>query len=80
MNKVGIVVAFVTLYAVLFNLSPMLGFNERVIFGLFTLSPFLVIYMVYVVLRHGKAGNKTFDEQFYEDHPYRRSGYEEPAD
>lgn len=80
MNKVGVVVAFVTLYAVFFNLSPVLELNEKIIFGLFALSPFLVIYMVYVVLRFGKAGDKTFDEQFYDDHPYRRSGYEETVD
>lgn len=77
MKKVGIVVGFVTLYAVFFNVSPLIGLNERIIFGLFALSPFLTVYMVYVVLKYGKAGNKTFDEHFYEDHPYQRSGTEE---
>ncbi len=77
MKKAGIVAGFVTLYAVFFNISPLLGLSEKAIFGLFALSPFLTVYMVYIVLKYGKSGNKTFDEQFYEDHPYQRNGREE---
>jgi hypothetical protein len=34
---------------------------------LFSLSPFLLITMVWVVLKYGKSSQKTFDHHFYED-------------
>ncbi|MPR33385.1 hypothetical protein [Salmonirosea aquatica] len=34
---------------------------------LFIFSPLLIIWLVYVVLRYGKASGRTFDEYFYDD-------------
>ncbi len=34
---------------------------------LFMLSPLLVIWLVYIVLRYGEASGRTFDEYYYDD-------------
>ncbi len=34
---------------------------------LFMLSPLLVIWLVYTVLRYGEASGRTFDEYYYDD-------------
>jgi hypothetical protein len=39
---------------------------------MFLASPFLVIWMVYRVLRADTTPTATFDEKFYEDHDYRK--------
>lgn len=36
-------------------------------------SPLMVIYVVYKVLRDPKEVEVTFDEHFYQDHPYKRN-------
>jgi|KBSSwiS6_1023812.scaffolds.fasta_scaffold02815_4 hypothetical protein len=72
MKTVGVVIILATLYAIFFQLSPYIGIPEKIIVVLFILSPFVVIYMVYVVLKYGKPPGKTFDERFYEDYDHTR--------
>ena len=67
MKKPGIVILAVTLYAIIYNASPLMGFTQGIILFMFALSPFLVIYMAYVVLKHGKPPGHTFEEKFYDD-------------
>ncbi len=76
MRNVPAVVSFVTLYAISFQLAIYFELPENIIFGMFTLSPFLVLYMVYIVLKYGKPSRYTFDERFYDDHDYVRNGKE----
>ncbi len=76
MRNVPAVVIFVTLYAICFRLAIFFELPQNVIFGMFTLSPFLILYMVYIVLKHGKPSKYTFDEKFYDDHSYMRNGKE----
>ena len=76
MKNVPTVVIFVTLYAMFFQVAIFIALPENIIFGLFALSPFLILYMVYIVLKHGKPSRHTFDEKFYEDHDYLRNGKE----
>ena len=66
----------VSLYAILFQVSIFIEVPDVVIFSLVLLSPFLVLYMAYVVLKYGKPSGNRFDDQFYEDHAYRRNGKE----
>jgi hypothetical protein len=77
MKNAEIVVILVTLYAIFFNAAPYLGIPEDIIYFMFFLSPFLVIYMVYIVLKYGKPSAHTFDERFYDDWDYKRNGKEE---
>ena len=44
---------------------------------MFILSPFMVIAMLYVILKYGKPSRYTFDEIFYDDWDYERNGKEE---
>ena len=76
MRNVPAVVIFVTLYAICFQLAIYFQLPENIIFLMFTLSPFLVLYMVYIVLRYGKPSKYTFDDKFYDDHDYFRNGKE----
>lgn len=70
-------IILVTVFAVVYNLLPYLGANENQIAALFAISPFAVIWMVYRILKDGIPSEKTWDEHFYEDHPYKRNGKEE---
>ena len=67
MTKMWIVVSFVSLFAVVYHAAPFIGLPVGVIIGMFILSPFLVVYMAYVILRYGKPSAYTFDERWYDD-------------
>ena len=53
MKKVPFVISIVTLYAIFFNIAPHMGITIEIIFALFFLSPFLILYMAYVILKYG---------------------------
>ena len=76
MKRVAVVVTLVTLFAIFFQLSPTLGVPDRLIYAMFIIAPFLLIFMVYTILKHGEPSGKTFDEQFYDDWDYKRNGIE----
>lgn len=67
----------VTLFMLVYNSLPFWGSNMGLIVVLFYLSPFPVIWMVYRILKDGKASEKTWEEYFYEDYSYKRNGREE---
>jgi len=67
MKKTMIVVGLVTLFAFFYQLSPWLGVPEDAILAMFIASPFLVLFMVYYILRHGTPSSHTFEERFYDD-------------
>ena len=77
MKKIKIIAAAVTLFLIFFQISPFIGLSDEIIFTMFWLSPFLVIYMVYVILKNGEPSKYTFDERFYDDLDYERNGKEE---
>lgn len=67
MKKPGVIIFLATIYAMVFNASPYLDIPPSIILLMFALSPFIVAYMVYVVLRYGKPSKYTFKERWYED-------------
>jgi hypothetical protein len=73
MKRPAIIISVATLYLVFFYLSPHIGIPEEAIIAMFILSPFLVIYMAYVILRYGKPSKYTFDEKFYEDYDHKEA-------
>jgi hypothetical protein len=77
MKKADVVVLLVTIYAILFQAAPFLGFGDELIFALFFGSPFCILYMAYMVLKFGEPSRYTFDERFYDDWDYVRNGREE---
>jgi hypothetical protein len=73
MKKVTLAVLFLTIYAIIFQASFFAGVPDWIVFVMFSLSPFLVIYMAYVILKYGKPSGYSFDEKFYDDYDYRRN-------
>lgn len=67
MKKVWFAVVLSTLYVIVFHLSPYIGFHSWMIYGMFILSPIVVITLVLVVLKYGEPSKYTFDERFYDD-------------
>lgn len=66
--KVAVVITLVSLFAAFYQLAPYIGIADKYIIGMFFISPFLLGYMAYVILKYGKPSGRTFDERFYEDY------------
>lgn len=73
MKKPAIVITIATLYLLFFKASPYIGIPDGAIIGMFILSPLIVIYMAYVILKYGKPSKHTFEERFYDDYDYKRA-------
>lgn len=73
MKKPAVIITLATLYLIIFHLSPYIGASEEAIIAMFILSPIIVIYMAYVILKHGKPSGHTFEERFYDDYDYKRT-------
>ena len=73
MKKTVIVITLATLYVLLFHSSPLMGIPDEFIIAMFILSPIVVIYMAYVILKYGKPSGHTFEERFYEDYDHRKN-------
>lgn len=73
MKKPAVIIAIATLYLVIFQSAPLIGIPDEAIIAMFILSPFIVIYMVYVVLKYGKPSGHTFEERFYDDYDHRKT-------
>lgn len=58
-----LVTAVLFVYAAIAQLYP----HPALIEGIYMVSPFLLIWMVYSVLKDGVPSTKTMDEHFYED-------------
>jgi hypothetical protein len=71
-KKIWIIITIVTLYLLFYQLTPFIGIPDKIISVLFIVSPFLVIAMVYFVLKYGKPSKYNFDERFYEDFDHRQ--------
>ena len=77
MKKVAVIIFISTLYALFFQLTPYMGIPDHLIFGMFLFSPCIVLYMAFVILKHGKPSSHTFEERFYDDYDYVRNGKEQ---
>jgi len=66
--------------AIIFSFIFIGAYLTTIIFGwyagalfFFSSSPLMVIYVVYKVLRDPQEVELTFEEHFYQDHPYKRN-------
>lgn len=73
MKKAPLAILLSTLFVFFYNLSLYLGIPDSIIFAMFLISPFIVIYVVYVVLKFGKPSQFTFEDRFYDDYDYFRN-------
>ena len=76
MKNVSYVIAIATLYALVFQVLIFTEGSDTIIFAMFAFSPFVILYMTYVILKYGKPSRHTFDERFYDDFNYVRNGRE----
>lgn len=61
-------IVFTTCFLIFYTVSAQLGMPAGIVATMFFISPYLVITMVYRVLRYGKPNsNRTFDQQYYAD-------------
>ena len=63
-------VIFVTIYLIVFTIVGRAGAEPEVLFLMFSISPFLIVWMVYSVLKYGKYTGKDLsdkEEWGYED-------------
>ncbi|GAB2785123.1 hypothetical protein GCM10027275_31900 [Rhabdobacter roseus] len=58
---------FVTLFLVIYTVLGHWDTNHSLVTVMFIFSPFLMIWLVYTVLRYGEPSERTFDEYFYDD-------------
>ena len=61
MNKVAFSVLFASAYLLIFLFMLHTDFNSAV-WALFLLSPFVIIYMVYMVIRYGEYSGRGLEE------------------
>ncbi len=74
MEPVKNVVIGTTLFLIIYTiLSTIQAVPEQLIIGMFSLSPFIVIYMVWRILTAGVPTAQTFEDAFYEDIEYERN-------
>ena len=73
MKRPAVIIFLATLYLLFFNSSPHPDVPNWAIIALFILSPIVVVYMVYVVLKYGKPSKYTFEERSYDDLDYKRN-------
>lgn len=68
MESIKPVVIFTTLYLLTYTILGSFDFvPAKLVLFLFSLSPFLVIYMVIRILTGGAPSELTFEDAFYED-------------
>lgn len=76
MKNVAVVIALATAFALFFQITVLFEMPDGLIFSLFFISPFVVLAMVYSILKYGIESKHTWDERFYDDWNYQRNGEE----
>lgn len=74
MEKIKFPVYSATLFLVIYTMMSVMGFPYPLIAGMFSVSPIVVIWMVYRVLRDADPSQKTFNNFWYEDNEAVKPG------
>ncbi|MES2329063.1 MAG: hypothetical protein V4539_05625 [Bacteroidota bacterium] len=73
MKKITLAVTIAVIYLIAYLTAVCASADIKILFGMFILSPFVLIFMVYTVLKHGTPSKYTFDERRYDDWGQRGS-------
>ncbi len=76
MKKPKVAIAIATSYLIIFQFLIQFNSDVSIIFSMLSFAPFVILYMVYIILKYGKPSEYTFDERFYDDWDYTRNGKE----
>lgn len=80
MQRIHLPIFLATLFVLVYNLSPYMGFSDNAITAMFLVSPLVVIWMVIRVLKDGQPSTQSFTEHFYEDYAYTRNPIRESVE
>ncbi|MGE5108262.1 MAG: hypothetical protein ACM3H8_12000 [Sphingobacteriales bacterium] len=62
-KKPAFAVAVTTLAVILYNILPQFSVNSNIAAFIFIASPFLMLWMVLTILKHGKYDGKELDDK-----------------
>ena len=65
-KKLPVTVAASTLFAAVYQVLIIAGADIRIVLTLFVMSPFVLCYMVYVILKSDAPPASSFEDHFYE--------------
>lgn len=63
LNKPAFAVAVTTIVMIVYNILPQFTDSFTLAGIIFIASPFLIVWMVYTVLKHGKYNGKELDDK-----------------
>ncbi|MFN4124158.1 MAG: hypothetical protein ACK4GL_12745, partial [Flavobacteriales bacterium] len=67
MKSTQIAIAFATIYLMVYALLCAIESAIPIAMMMFSISPFVVIGMVYTIIRYGSPSKHTFEDRMYED-------------
>lgn len=73
MEKIKSPIIFASSFWLFYQLSPYIGFSDNFIITMYILSPLVVLWMAYRILKDGAPSGRSFDEYFYDDIDYKRN-------
>ncbi len=62
-----------TFFTLIYAMLPPMGVSYSIVFLAFIIANFLLLRMVYIILKFGKESSKTFQDHFYDDIDSRRN-------
>lgn len=67
MKYIKFPIVFTTTFLMIYAFLPSLGVPFFIIFPFFILLHVIYFWMIYMILKHGKASRRTFSEHWYDD-------------
>ena len=79
MKNIRFPVIFTTAYLVIFTWLALFEIDELLAIILFLVSPVMVVWMVFNVLKNGEYKGPGFNERFYQDDDYEKLPENDPS-
>lgn len=74
MDKIKFPVITASLFLLVYTMGSVMGMPYPLVAGMFSISPIVVIWMVYRVLKDADPSQKTFSNYWYEDNDIVKPG------
>ncbi len=72
MEKLKAPIYFSTLFLVIYVIMTRIESTASISMVMFGLSPLVVLWLAYKILKDGTPSGNTFNRKFYDDHDYER--------
>lgn len=70
MQKIKWLIGIVTTYLIIYQSAAFMGFSDNIVVAMCLASSFLLLWMMYKILKNGIPSERTFEEYFYDDYDY----------